>query len=223
MFAETDDRFSLVVQDEPAGVVHGAGTAAHPGEESDVVLELVRVHIQLSLKHFHGGDGVCLRRVGILEVCPAAVEAVGGLEVAGLHVVVDILHIHHQFGVEVYVDVFVQVQPHAFDLFRQHGKVELGGVEAGQVGVGQPFHNLVHFVAETGAGGEVFVFDAVYGRCLRIHGILPLGQIIPGFEPPGFDAGFTARHHFHKAQFCNAVRSDIESRAFDVEEQQRAL
>ena len=161
--------------------------------------------------------------MGILEIFAAAIETVGGLQVPRLHEMIDILDVYHELGVKVNVQVLLHIDTDAFDFLSQHGEVELGGVETGQVRILEPGDNLVHAVAEAGAAGEVLILDPVYGRCLRMDGILPLGRIVPRLEAPGLDTRFPTGQHLYKTQLTDTVRGNIQSRAFDVKKQQRSL
>ena len=99
----------------------------------------------------------------IVEVFAAAVEAVGSLQVSRLHRVIDVLHIHHLRGVQVYVQL-LSGQFHPLELLCEHREVEFGGVESCQVAVLKPIGYLVGHFVEGRAVHEHVVGNAVNRR-----------------------------------------------------------
>ena len=101
------------------------------------------------------GVGQCV--VGAAQV-RVAVEAVGGGQVARLHLVKD------AHGVEVPHTAEIQPAAGAPQLGLQQGQVETDRVVAGQVGVGQIGFHLTVDLAEGGLVPDVGVLDAVDAR-----------------------------------------------------------
>ena len=155
--------------------------------------------------------------MGVLEILSAAVEAVRSTQVAGLEVMEDVLHVHHTGGMKVdglhgvqdlaglgrigtvgreFLQTGIAVVPYPFYLFREHGKVELDGVEAGKVAAREPLCHFRENRDELGAVHQVLVLDAVDCRCLRIDLDNPVVDIVPGLDLPGLDIGFTAGEDF---------------------------
>ena len=217
MLAEIDDLFTLLVVNQGAAEIHiSLGHKAR--KRLDVVLESV-VTVQLGLQDFIGGDGIGLGRMGVVEVLAAAVEAVSRLEVAGLHRVEDVLHIHQQGRVQVHIDLLAG-QLHPLELLAEHREVELDGIEAGQVAVLKPLCYLLSHIVKGGAVRQHIVSDAVHLARLRADGPLASIDIIPRLYLPSLYATLAAREDFHETQFYYRVRRNIEPRTFDVEKKQ---
>ena len=123
----------------------------------------------------------------VFEVLASAVETVGGLEIARLHGMIDVLNIHHLRRMEVHIQVLAgELDP--FEFFRKHGEVELGGIESCQVAVHQPRSHFVGHFKEGRAVHQHVIGHSVDLGCLRVNGPLALLHIVPRLDFPGFDA-----------------------------------
>ena len=69
-------------------------------------MELVRllIHFQLAFQYLVCRQCVCFRRMGILEILAAAIKSVRRLQVPGLHIMINGLHVDHLLRMKVNVD-----------------------------------------------------------------------------------------------------------------------
>ncbi|CCZ44950.1 unknown [Bacteroides sp. CAG:545] len=199
------------------------------------------VLFKLTFENFICCQCVCFRRMSILEILTAAVEAVSGLQVPRLHIVIDRLHVHHQFRVQVNVDclqglsgfgffllaafrVFqpaVAVCSYPFDFLSQHREVEFGGIVTCQVAVFQPRNHFRSYLDEFLFTCDILVLDAVHLAGTRIDALLLSGRVVPRTYPPCLYLMMMVRKYLDETEFHDGIRHDIQSCTFNVKEQER--
>ena len=141
----------------------------------------------------------------ILEIIFFAVESVCGFEIARLHIVVDVLDVHHFLFVKVQVYIMLFESTYALYFLGKHREVEFCGIVAGEIGIPEPFHHLISDFIKLGAVSKVLILDSVHCRSSRGDGALRIALIVPGADFPGFDALLSSGKNLDEAQFYDAV------------------
>ena len=231
MLPETDGRFAVLAQDEAAGEIDVAGAGTEGGEGVDVVLQdllpvlrRLGITVELGLEDLIGRPGVRIGGMGVFEVLAAAVEAVGGAEVARLHLVVDVLDVDHPALVQVdardegerllrlgilLLLLLAAVVSHRrlqfghpagavgadpFEFLGEQRQVELGGVEAGEVAAAQQFRDFGNEFDEPRLSDQVLVLDVVHFRGSGSHRDDPVVLQVPRPDPFRPDLWIHALH-----------------------------
>ena len=173
----------------------------------------ILVAVQLGHEHFVGGQGVSIGTVGVFQFL-VAVETVGGLQGALLHLVEDVLHVNQAAAFEV------EGNPGPKEFLHQQGHIEFIGVVARQVGIANKGGNLLGQLGEGGLVGHVGIGYAMYGggKLGDVDG-LTLGVD----RADAVDAGFggASGQDFVKADFNDMVVTYIDACGFEVEEYDR--
>ena len=175
----------------------------------DIVLEVFGIAVKLGFEDFEGSQRVRLCRVGILQRL-VAVELVGSLECAALHLVEDRLHVDEVAVIEVHSDTSTE------EFLDEHRYVKAVGVEARDITALQPSIEATCYLREGGAVSDIGIRDAMHGRGLCGDGHL-------GIDASGLGLALAVGADLQDRDLDDAVTSDLYARRLQVEEDDRAL
>ena len=143
ILAEVDDFHIVLVVNHASSKIHVAIHGREFSQKLHVVLQVVRIPVELCLKHFEGGTRVGIGGVSILKVS-VAIELIGSRECATLQLVIDILHIHEMALGEVDIDA----NPKEF--LHQQRHIELVAVEPREVAALESLLQFIGYLPEAG-------------------------------------------------------------------------
>lgn len=218
VLSEVEDRLLVLVPDDMAGHIHVVRLLGKSAEGLHIVLHghvsalgarVGVLHpvvlVELGLEDIEGGAGVGVGVMGLRQIA-VTVELVGSHEVARLHLVEDVLHVHHQAVAQVEALAATQ------ELLHQQRHVELVGVEASQVGVAYEGQQVVGNFRECGLVLDILVGDAVDGRAL-------LGNVDAWVDELRTLDLLAVRHHLDEGDLHDFVLADIQAGGFQIEKQ----
>ena len=204
MLAEVDLDLACVIVYEASCKVDVPVAAAEIRKEAYVVLQCVRITVQLSLQDFERGFGICKGRMCILQIL-AAVELVCGSECAAFQLVVDVLHIHAAGKCQV--DIYACT----YELLGKQWNIETVAVESSQVTTLEKVCQFPGLGAEGRAVLYIGIIYAVYLACL-------LGDMTLGVDAHRQRLAVAVRLHAYQAYLDNAVVCNIDTRSLQVKE-----
>ena len=163
----------------------------------------------MRFEHFERGTGVGQGGVRVVEVF-LAIKLIGRHEVALLHFVEDVLHVHELAARDVEVDA------RADKLLYEHRYVETVGVETGKVAACKYSLQFVGEVAEVRFVRHVGISYAIHGRgfCRDVNA---------GVEAQGAFFLRAVGQDLDVAEFYDAVGGNVQPRGFYVEKHDGAV
>lgn len=173
-------------------------------------MDVVRVFVQLCLKHLVGGLNVAEGRMRIDMVLAAVVE-IGSRESAFLHFMIDDLDVDLSRLVDEIGDYSNSVE-----FLGKHRDVEIVGVEAGDVRADEVVGDFLSLLAESRAVGDIRVRDAVH-----LGG--SLGDVHLRVDKQTVRSLFSIRKNLDVCDFDDTVACDFEASGLQVEDDERTF
>ena len=214
ILAEVEDNFTVVVICHSAGKVHYVATFAELCKFSYIVVEYIRIFIELCLENLIGCRDVSQGRV-CLHVQSFHVDAffkvfvaivfVGGNKGARFKFVIDILHVN-KFALAQ-----VKVYSNTVELLYKHGHIKFVGVEACKV---TSLKKLLHAVCHLSECRHVFhvvISYVMHGSCFWRNRHFRV-------QPAAFAFLFAVRVYLRTADFNYTVVQYVGASGFEVEE-----